>query len=45
MECLHSIDFKKSDIDLFIIVPSKEKYDEAIDIVPRPRFPGFSPPM
>jgi len=25
-------DFKKSDIDLFIIVPSKERYDEAIDM-------------
>ncbi|PIU67259.1 MAG: hypothetical protein COS84_04870 [Armatimonadetes bacterium CG07_land_8_20_14_0_80_40_9] len=25
-------DFKKSDIDLFIIVPSKEKYDESIDM-------------
>ncbi len=26
------IDFKKSDIDLFILVPAKEKYDEAIDM-------------
>lgn len=26
------INSKKSDIDLFIIVPSKEKYDEAIDM-------------
>jgi len=25
-------DFKKSDIDLFILVPSKEKYDEVIDM-------------
>jgi len=25
-------DFKKSDIDLFIIVPSKKKYDETIDM-------------
>ena len=25
-------DFKKSDIDLFIMVPSKERYDEAIDM-------------
>lgn len=25
-------DFKKSDIDLFILVPSKEKYDEIIDM-------------
>jgi len=27
-----STDFKKSDIDLFIIIPSKKKYDEAIDM-------------
>ena len=26
------IDFKKSDIDLFILVPSKNKYDEIIDM-------------
>ena len=25
-------DFKKSDIDLFILVPSKKKYDEAIEM-------------
>ena len=25
-------DFKKSDIDLFILVPSKDRYDEAVDM-------------